>query len=134
MINAETGYCEYPLCSRITERNGFCFLHATHFAGAKPSKEQKKIAARSDKRVKDQKEYVKIVKSMLAENPNCEIKMEGCQTKATGLHHKQKRGPKNFLDRANLLRACNNCQLFVELNSKTALSKGFTISRFKPCT
>jgi hypothetical protein len=134
MINAETGYCEYPLCSRITERNGFCFLHATHFAGAKPSKEQKKIAARSDKRVKDQKEYVKIVKSMLAENPNCEIKMEGCQTKATGLHHKQKRGPKNFLDRANLMRSCDNCQLFVELNSKTALSKGFTISRFKPCT
>jgi hypothetical protein len=134
MINAETGYCTFPNCPDKEDRQGFCIGHARHFAGAKPSKEQKKIAARSDKRVKDQKEYVKIVKSMLSENPNCEIKMEGCQTKATGLHHKQKRGPKNFLDRANLMRACNNCQLFVELNSKTSLSKGLTISRFKPCT
>lgn len=123
--------CEFPLCSRKVERNGFCFLHAPHFAGPKPEKAKTKIAPRSEKRKQDQKEYVKIVKDMLAENPNCEVKMEGCSKIATGLHHKQKRGPKNFLNRENLIRACNNCQLFIELNSKKALASGLTVSRFK---
>jgi hypothetical protein len=127
--------CDFPLCKFNSDPGSdFCLHHRKHFGSPRPSKEQKKIAARSDKRVKDQKEYVKIVKSMLAENPNCEIKMEGCTGLATGLHHLRKRGPKNFLDRNNLKRSCDSCNLWVELNSKTALSKGFTISRFKPCT
>jgi 5-methylcytosine-specific restriction endonuclease McrA len=130
MTNAATGYCSYPLCTRIEERAGLCFLHAAKCGIPKPEKAKAKIAPRAKKQEVKQKEYVKLVKSMLAENPDCEIKMPGCTGKATGLHHKQKRGPKNFLDPNNLKRCCNHCNLWIELNSKEAIKKELTISRF----
>jgi hypothetical protein len=127
----ETGYCIFPLCGDIEERDGFCISHAKYFAGPKPEKAKTKIAAKSEKRKADQKEYVKIVKAMLLENPNCEIREPGCQGKATGLHHKQKRGPKNFLLRVNLVRSCSSCNMWVELNSEKSLLSGLTVSRFQ---
>lgn len=86
-------------------------------------------AKKSAKRKIDHKEYVKIVKEMLKENIWCEIGEVGCQLEATGLHHKQKRLPSNFLDRDNLMRACNNCNTWVENNPLEAIEKGYSISK-----
>lgn len=93
-------------------------------------KEANKIPIKSVKRIVEEKLYKKIVKEMLAENPNCEIKETGCQVKATGLHHITKRSPKNYTDRNNLKRACNNCQLWVELNPIEAIEKRHSKSKY----
>jgi len=83
----------------------------------------------SDKRKEKQKEYVKLVKEMLSENPNCEIKMPGCLKIATGLHHKVKRTEKNLCDRKNLLRACDSCNGWCERFPLIAIKKGYSISK-----
>lgn len=102
--------------------------------GQKPAEEKPKpqgIKKQSDKRKIDQKAYVKIVKEMLKENPNCEIKEEGCQGKASGLHHMKKRTPATFLDRQFLKRACDNCNAWAELHPLEAIEKGHSVSKFK---
>jgi 5-methylcytosine-specific restriction endonuclease McrA len=81
--------------------------------GVSPAKKTEvcAIPKQSEKRKKEQKEYVKIVKEMLLENKECSVKSPECTGGAQGLNHKQKRSPKNFLDRANLERSCNACNL-----------------------
>lgn len=98
----------------------------------KVEKAKKPIKQRSEKRVKEQKEYVKIVKEMLTENPNCDIKEDGCQTVATGLHHLRKRSPATWLDKRWLKRACDNCNSWVELHPLEAIEKGHSISKHLP--
>ena len=103
--------------------------------GLSPAPEQKKqykIPMKSLKRKVEQKLYVKQVKEMLEENPYCEIKAPGCTGIAEGLDHLQKRSPKNYRKRNNLVRACNNCNRFKELFPEHPISKKFTISKFKP--
>jgi len=94
-------------------------------------KDKKPIARQSEKRKTEQPKYKKIVKEMLAQNPNCEIKSPVCTGKAQGLNHKQKRSPKNLLDKANLERSCNACNLYIEEHPDWAQENGHQISRFK---
>lgn len=94
-------------------------------------KTMKAIPKQSEKRKADQKEYVKIVKAMMLENPNCEIKEDGCQTKASGLHHMKKRSPATFLDKKFLKRACDSCNSWAELHPLEAIKRGHSISKFK---
>lgn len=103
------------------------------FGTAKPEEKAKpkQIAKKSEKSKGTHKEYIKLVKEMMAESNLCEIKEQGCQVKASGLHHKAKRSPKNLLDRNNLLRACNNCQLWIENNPLESLEKGYSVSKHK---
>lgn len=122
--------CIFPLCCRPAIRDEFCISHAKHFAKPAPVKEKKKIAFRSAKRELKQKLYVEIVKKMLAENPYCEIKMDGCSWFANGLHHKIKRTEKNLCDKKNLLRACNFCNSALEKNDKWGRENGFVKSKF----
>ena len=91
----------------------------------------KRIASQSEKRKSDQRAYLKIVDRMLKENPMCEIKETGCTGKAQGLHHRVKRSPATLLDETKLMRACNNCNLWVELHPLDAINKGYSISKFK---
>ena len=104
------------------------------FGKSKPEEEKKvkHISTKSVKRKCEEKLYNRQKKEMLAEDPFCEIKIPGVCTKvATGLHHLQKRSPKNYRKRENLVRSCNECNLFIEENPTDPLSKKFTISRFK---
>lgn len=123
--------CEFPLCTRKAVREGFCVNHAKFFAGPKPQKVKNKIPYRSDKRIKDQKVYNKIVNEMISENPDCEIKSPVCIGKAQGLDHTQKRSPSNLLNRKNLKRSCNPCQDFKEKFPGWAKENNHSISRFK---
>lgn len=95
-------------------------------------KEKKSINKESEKRKEVNKEYRKIVKEMLKSNPMCEIKEVGCTGKADGLHHKQKRSEKNLLNKKYLMRACNSCNLWVEMHPLEAMAKGYSISKHKP--
>lgn len=83
----------------------------------------------SPKREKQQREYIQIVEEMLKENPYCEIKEEGCQKIATGLHHQKKRTPATITDKRYLIRACNACQMWCELNPLEAIVKGHSVSK-----
>lgn len=111
----------------------FTYLQSLKNGTANPveKKKVKAIAPRSKKRIKEQKQYVDIVKEMMAVNNLCEIKEPNCDTIASGLHHKIKRSPKTFLDRNNLIRACSSCQLWVELHPVESIAKGYSISKFK---
>jgi len=98
-----------------------------------PVKKPVNIKPLSDKRQKMQVEYRKIVKEMLSENKMCEMKIPGvCTGAAEGLDHIQKRTSKNLLERTNLRRACNACNLSKENHPKLADQLGLTKSRFIP--
>jgi len=88
------------------------------------------IAKVSDKRKIVNREYKKIVKGKLKENPLCEIKSPECTGKAQGLNHKQKRSPKNLTKLSNLENACNACNGYVERHPKWAKENGHSKSRF----
>jgi hypothetical protein len=49
----KTGYCTFPLCRGIEEREGFCFHHAKQFAGPKPLKGKKPLKKESEKHKRD---------------------------------------------------------------------------------
>lgn len=125
----EDKICTFLLCKLPEERDGFCFHHAKHFAGPKPPKEKKQIPKKSAKRVREEREYLKIVDEVLKVTPMCAVREEGCTGKATGLHHKKKRSPKTYLDKDNLIPCCDSCNLWIELHPLEAIQKGYSISK-----
>ncbi len=96
-----------------------------------PELKDKSIAGKSEKRIKEDKEYKRIVKELMAKSKKCEVCSPVCTQVAQGLHHKQKRSPKNLLNKENLMRACNPCNLWIEENPVESEKLGLTISRFK---
>jgi len=94
-------------------------------------KEQKPIPKVSEKRKITNREYKRLVKDILGKDGNCKIKSPVCTGKASGLHHLQKRSPKNLTKKGNLIPACSACNLFIETDPEWAKENGFTISKFK---
>lgn len=123
--------CTFPLCTRVEERNGFCFLHAIHFAGEKIKTKPQPIAKVSEKRKEINKEYKKISKAKMKVDDRCKVKSPVCTGKAQGQNHKQKRSPKNLIDINNLENSCNACNQYIENNTEWAKNNGHLISRFK---
>ena len=123
--------CNFPGCNRIESRDGYCFLHAVHFAGPKVKEMPKPIAKESEKRKKEKVVYTAQVKAIIAENPNCRINSPDCTGKAQGANHKQKRSPANYTKIDNLEGACNACNLYCETHPVWAEANGHQISRFK---
>lgn len=122
--------CSFPNCNRNAQANGFCIGHAA-YASFTSVKVPKKINNESEKRKRDEKVYKKIVKDMAAKSNKCEVKAPGCSKIMEGLHHIVKRSPENLLDKKNLVRACNNCQRYIEQHPKWALEKLVSKSKFK---
>lgn len=82
----------------------------------------------SKKRAKENREYAKVRKEYLEDNPNCEANLLGCTTGATDIHHKKGRGL--FLcDPRHFLAVCRNCHCFIEDNPLEAKEMGFSESR-----
>lgn len=121
--------CSFPGCKQHPYRNGYCLSHNKIYGSLEVKKERKPIEANSQRRKKLQVEYVKLVKQMLQGNRYCEIKAPGCTHIAGGLHHIVKRSEKNLMDKNNLVRACNACNLYVELNVQWAVENGFVKSK-----
>lgn len=121
--------CSFPGCRQHHYRNGYCLSHNKIYGSVEKKKQPKPIANKSAKRKKLHAEYVKLVAEMLKENKYCQIKAPGCTHVAGGLHHIVKRTEKNLMDKSNLIRACNACNLYVELNVQWAIEKGFVKSK-----
>lgn len=130
MINAATGYCVFPNCPEKEDRAGFCIGHARHFAGPKPGKAKTPAPKESKKTAKENRKYRKIVKSVAAEDNSCKVKSPVCIGVMQGMNHKQKRSPKNKMERSNLTECCNPCNQYIENNAAWAKANGHFISRF----
>lgn len=75
--------------------------------------------------------YRKFVSKVFEERGNvCQVQSEVCTHFGQGLHHLQKRSPKNLMVEKNVLVCCNACNLHIELNPNWAKEKGFTVSKF----
>jgi hypothetical protein len=98
----------------------------------KPDKVKKvyKIAPQSKKRIKEQAEYVKIVKEFMEVSDRCELKVVGiCTGTASGLHHMKKRVG-FFTDKRYLKRACSACNQFAEQFPLKSIELGISLSKF----
>lgn len=108
-------------------------LHRLELKNGKPpdpKPAKKGIAKKSDKRKIEERAYKKIVAEMFLVSGECEMKTPVCTRKAQGLHHKKKRAGKNYLDKTHLMRACNACNLWVELHPNEAKKMGLVESKF----
>lgn len=122
--------CQFPLCKSNEYKSGFCIQHNRVYGSKDVAKAPKQISQKSDKRKDEEKIYKRLVKDMLSENSNCEMMVQGvCTGKAQGLHHVQKRTPKNYLEKSNLKRSCNACNLWVELHPQESIKLGLSKSK-----
>lgn len=126
--------CSFPFCSRPVPKEGYCFLHAAKYGSVKPKPEPRPIPQKSEKRKKVDAEYSKLKKQMMSESNKCEAGLAGCDKIAVDLHHVAGRGKDKTVNRANLLRVCRSCHIFITDNPLTAIDLGLSKSRHKTKT
>ena len=125
--------CSFPTCQSHAEENGYCVRHYIYAAKAKKGEKKKprqRIPRKSKKLAKKGREYIKIVREMLAGNMYCELKTPDCTGVAEGLHHMKGRGI-HLLNKKYLKRACNACNGYVERHPNFALENGHSVSRIQ---
>lgn len=83
----------------------------------------------SKKRAKENREYAKVRKEYLEENPNCEANLAGCSYVATDIHHMKGRCGSLLTDVRHFRALCRNCHCFIEENPLEAKLMGFSKSR-----
>lgn len=93
---------------------------------AKPKKAVKKV---SDKMKEALKEYKPLRKKYLAEHPECEMRLIGCEGMATDIHHTASRGI-NLNNVSTWKSACREChmKLHNELSAEEAKELGLKTS------
>jgi hypothetical protein len=96
----------------------------------KPEKQEKKkptkIKPRSDKRAKEETVYLRLRKVFL-EGKTCQC--EGCNNKATTVHHKMGRLGKLLCDIRFWLAACMDCHTKIENHPEWAYEMGYSLLR-----
>jgi len=123
--------CSWPTCSDPATHGIHCFQHYRVYGTTKNEKpKQNPIPVKSAKAKDQHKEYLKIVKEMMKESDQCEMRTPVCTGKAEGLQHKKRRG-KNLLNKEFLIRSCNMCQDYVEKHPKWAIENDLAISKYK---
>lgn len=93
-----------------------------------------KIKRESDKRAKENREYSKKRKKILAERPVCEcgrIDENGkvCESPATTIHHPEGRIGDLLADEDNMIPMALPCHIWVELNPLEAKKLGLSKNR-----
>lgn len=126
--------CSFPFCSRPVPKEGYCVAHAAKYGNVKPKSEPKPIPKVSQRKKKEEAEYLKLKKQMMKESDKCEAKLAGCTRVAVDLHHVAGRGKDKTVNRANLLRVCRSCHIFITDNPLTAIDLGLSKSRHKTKT
>lgn len=120
-----------PKCSTF-QSGDTCKLCETVFKEKKQPKTLKKstkpIKKVSKKMSSDLREYGKLRKQFLLENPNCQARLMGCQNIAMDLHHKAKRGI-NYLKIETFMAICRSChdQIHNAMSNKEAKEKKLLI-------
>jgi hypothetical protein len=97
----------------------------------KPTVPRKPIPARSSKKIDQDKEYTKLRKKFLNDNPMCEAHLMDCLQKATEVHHKKGRTGDLYLDVQYFLAICNSCHRKITDDSKMAIELGLSEYRNK---
>jgi hypothetical protein len=92
-------------------------------AKAKP----KPIKARSAKRAKDDRVYLKLRSEYLTNNPYCQARLSNCTYTATEIHHKHSGTDRNkyYLITPTWMGVCRNCHNEIHDNPKRAKELGF---------
>lgn len=85
------------------------------------------IRPRSRKRANQEREYSKLRRKFLIENPVCQV--EGCGCEATDVHHRGGRIGKRLTDVSLFMAVCRSHHNYIELHPQEAKAKGFSISR-----
>lgn len=130
--------CKFPLCKSWAHENGLCVSHGRVYGPedlrgvkAPEAPKAKAVKKQSDKMKKALADLKKLVKKKLAEQPNCELKMEGCQGKAVTCHHSKGRVGKQLLSYKNLMSSCSHCNMIAEQKDSEARAKGIKKSQHK---
>lgn len=125
--------CNFPLCHRHAEKNGYCIGHRIYAAapppGEKPQPKQKPIPKKSSPRKEQDKVYNKARKAFLKLHPKCLAGFVGCTSKATEIHHKAGRVGLNYLNIGSWLAVCHHCHRQIELNPAQAKEKKLSSPR-----
>lgn len=89
---------------------------------------RKPIAQVSQKRKKENQEYLKLNREFLLAHPRCQAGLNGiCTSLSTEVHHKAKRG--KFLCRVDLfLATCRGCHQWIEEHRHDAEVLGLTLT------
>jgi hypothetical protein len=124
------GQCNFPNCNSRAVHGGYCIGHAKMMGTPKPDKTKQPLPKKSDKRIKEERQYKKIVKEMLEESNLCEMKTPDCTGIATGLQHKKRRNA-NYLNRKYLIRSCDGCNSWAEMFPLKAIEMGIAVSVLK---
>lgn len=102
----------------------------TGVAKKKTVKKQYKIPSRSPKRAKQEREYGKLRKKFLEQNPICQMKLPNiCTHQATDVHHTAGRIGDLLTDVRYWKGGCRACHTWVELHPKEAKEMGLSINR-----
>jgi len=86
-----------------------------------------KIRFRSVKRQRQEREYARLRKWYLEENPICEVK--GCKNWATEVHHKKGRVGSLLTDATYFLAVCQPHHNYIESHPAEAKEHGYSLSR-----
>lgn len=117
---------KYQLCQVKTCRNygRYCRLHLQDVV-----KEKKPIVKMSNDRKAMEKEYQKLRKEFLRQNPFCSVK--GCGQPATDIHHSKGRVGSDLLDVKNFVALCRKHHQYFEIRPLEAKEKGISKSRLQ---
>lgn len=83
----------------------------------------------SKKRAKQYRDYSKVRKEFLLENPYCQARIPGCLIEATDVHHKKGKIEGLLTDTNYFMAVCRSCHNYIEGHPKEAKEKGFSLSR-----
>jgi hypothetical protein len=85
----------------------------------------KQIKKRSDKKKIEDRLYTILRKKYQSQNPDCELRLPGCTTTGTEIHHTAYRTGENYLDTTTWKNSCRNCHSFVHSHPQEARELGF---------
>jgi len=106
---------------------GYCKLCSVKYP--KDGNKVTKIAPLSDKRKKQNAEYLKLRLEFLNEHQLCQVKLPGCKIYASDVHHAQGRTGNLLVDVDNFVAICRPCHDYVELNPLWSKENGFSKNR-----
>lgn len=89
------------------------------------------IPKQSKKRAKQNREYLRLRKQFLTDNPMCEAKLTGCTGVATTCHHSKGRIGDLLTDTEHFVALCMPCHHQVETQPEMAKQLGLSKSRLK---
>lgn len=95
-----------------------------------PRPSQKRIAPRSKKRIKEEKEYSDKRKPFLINHPLCQAHLPGiCTQHSADVHHMAGRIGSLYLDEEHWLAVCRSCHMWIETHPREAREMGFSKSK-----